>query len=369
MKILLTTSIFPPDIGGPATYVDKLAEKLAPNHQVEVVTFSDQKISDRPFKVYKVGIKGNSILRQWHLFRTVYRQAKNVDIIYSQGAMVVGLMSVLVGKLLKKKIIIKFVGDEVWERAQTDKIFPVSLKTFYHKSPAGGYKFLSWLQKLSMQLTIQIITPSKELKRFLINIYGISAAKISVIPNAAEGQIFKAAKIKNQLIFAGRLVPWKYVGDIIRAVALAQRKNPWRLVIVGKGPEKKRLIQLSKNLQVNWVYFAGALSHKQTLRKISQSQILLLYSSYEGLPHVLIEAMLSKTAIVASDISINREVLENGKLGRLVGLSEPEALAEAIIKGCTRGMIDKAEEIAKQKYSWDNHLRLLLKIMSVQRRK
>src|SRR3989344_2402397 len=101
MRILLVTSIFPPDIGGPATYVATLAEKLLPKHRVAVVTFSGQKIPDKPFKVYRVSTQGSSLLRQWRLFKATYRLARSTDVIYSQGAVVVGWASLLVGKLLR----------------------------------------------------------------------------------------------------------------------------------------------------------------------------------------------------------------------------------------------------------------------------
>lgn len=368
MRILLVTSIFPPEIGGPATYVDELARRLLPENQVTVVTFGDQKIPKRPFVVLRVKTQGNPLLRQWRLLGTIYRRAQNVDVIYSQGAIVVGLAAMLVGKLLRKKTFIKFVGDEVWETAQQDTDSLVPLHVFYQKNLSENQKVLSWLQRLGLHLATQIITPSRELKRFLVKQLGISAHKISVIPNAVEKQDLEGPKIKNQLIFVGRLVPWKHVEAIIRSVNLARKKKPWHLVIVGDGPDKKRLVHLVEQLQARrWVRFTGALSQGQSRRKISQSQALILYSSYEGLPHVILEAMLAKTAVIASDIPGNREVLEGGALGKLVKPSKPEILAEVLKESFSKEMVQTAHKVAKQKYSWDTHLRLLLSVMQAEK--
>ena len=106
MRILLTTPIFPPEIGGPATYTHEVSGRLMKKgHQVRVVTFTDAELEAKDIEIIPVrlsyGLLG-SLRRQLRLFLTILRAARDMDLLYAQGAVVVGLSSLVVGKLLKK---------------------------------------------------------------------------------------------------------------------------------------------------------------------------------------------------------------------------------------------------------------------------
>ena len=121
MKILITTPIFPPEIGGPATYTLEVSRRLKERgHQIRVVTFTDSKPEVEDLTVIPVRLHYpmlGSILRQTRLFFTILCAARSMDLIYAQGPVVVGLCSLIVGKLLRKPVVVKFVGDIAWENA------------------------------------------------------------------------------------------------------------------------------------------------------------------------------------------------------------------------------------------------------------
>ncbi len=100
------------------------------------------------------------------------------------------------------------------------------------------------------------------------------------------------------LVFVGRLVPVKQVDVLIDAVA---RQCPPPPHVVGDGPELERLQRHAGDLAVTErVTFMGALGHDEVMRQLADADALVLASSHEGLPHVLIEALASGTPVVAS---------------------------------------------------------------------
>ncbi len=360
MNILITTPISPPEIGGPATYLSGLIPKLAQNHQVTVITFTSKPNLPQAHQIIAIPQHKHlfgSLFRQARLFIQIINLARHSDLIYAQGPLVVGLASSLAARLLDKPLVLKFVGDIPWETARTQSLTDQKLENFYQQPNSFHLKLLISFQRLSFRLASHMIVPSKYLRNFLVNIHGVSPSKLSVISNPIEIKSKPFTSKPLQLIFVGRLVPWKNIDQIILAVHLARKVKPWKLQIIGEGSELKTLKLLVKKLNgSSWVTFLGRLPQTQTQRKIVESQKLILYSDYEGLSHTLIEAMLLKTQIIASDIPANHEV--TGDFAQFAPLDNPQALAKAINQSSAHQQ--SAYNFAKSRYSWDIHLKKLL---------
>ena len=78
--------------------------------------------------------------------------------------------------------------------------------------------------------------------------------------------------------------------------------------------------------------FTGALENKDTLQRIAASDVFVLNSSYEGLSHMLIEGLSLGSAIVATDVGGNPELIEHEKNGLLVPFGDRSALTAAITR-------------------------------------
>jgi glycosyltransferase involved in cell wall biosynthesis len=130
---------------------------------------------------------------------------------------------------------------------------------------------------------------------------------------------------------AGRLTREKDFSTLLRAFALVRRERPMRLVIVGDGEERARLCALAQQLGVNQeVLLVGF--DPNPYRYMRRASVFVLSSRWEGLPNVLIEAMACGAPVVSTDCpSGPREILEDGKWGKLVPVGDPDKLAEAII--------------------------------------
>lgn len=129
--------------------------------------------------------------------------------------------------------------------------------------------------------------------------------KITVIYNAITlpevlPLVVNPLKTRYRVITAGRLVPWKGVDDILTAIAPLPEVG---LVIVGTGPEEARLTQQVQAWQLTErVWLAGQKSLPELLALMGTCDLFVLNSTYEGLPHVVLEAMAVGVPVVATAV-------------------------------------------------------------------
>ena len=103
MKVLITTGIYPPDIGGPAIYSKLLFDELPKRgFEVEVLVFKDV-------------LKWPYIIRHIIYFLKILKKGRKVDIIFAQDPLGSGMPAAFAAKILRKKFILKIVGDRAWE--------------------------------------------------------------------------------------------------------------------------------------------------------------------------------------------------------------------------------------------------------------
>jgi glycosyltransferase involved in cell wall biosynthesis len=101
-------------------------------------------------------------------------------------------------------------------------------------------------------------------------------------------------------------------------------------VILGEGPERRRLEQLARQLDVAGDVRLPGYDHNP-FRYMSRASVFALSSIYEGLPGALIQAMACGCRVVSTDCPGGaREVLEDGASGPLVPPGDPSALARGI---------------------------------------
>ena len=124
----------------------------------------------------------------------------------------------------------------------------------------------------------------------------------------------------------GSLIKRKSVAHLLRAVAhLPQDLTP-HVVIVGEGPEAAALRQLAAELGLaTRISFAGF--QKQPLSWLAAMDVFVLTSPSEGLPRVILEAMLLEKPVVASNVTGSKEVVVHGETGYLYDYSDIDSLA------------------------------------------
>ncbi|RUL83888.1 glycosyltransferase [Tautonia sociabilis] len=136
------------------------------------------------------------------------------------------------------------------------------------------------------------------------------------------------------LLFAGRLYPQKGVIDLLKAADLLQHVRPnLRTVIAGDGPLRGELEAFARAvelLETGRVLFLG---HREDVpRLLAAADALVLPSSFEGLPNVVLEAMRFRKPVVATAAPGTTEVVVDGQTGLLVPVGDATALARALLR-------------------------------------
>ncbi len=131
----------------------------------------------------------------------------------------------------------------------------------------------------------------------------------------------------------GRLTAQKDFPNLLRAFARVRKAREVRLIILGEGEERSTLEQLARSLGIaDQVALPGVVRNPYVYMK--RASLFALSSAWEALPTVLIEAMACGCPVVSTDcMSGPREILQDGRLGRLVPPRDENALAEAILAG------------------------------------
>lgn len=380
MKILLTTPIFPPEIGGPATYTCEISRRLLERgHDIRVVTFADTKPKVQGVKVIPVRLNYRvlgTLRRQLRLFFTILRAARGMDLIYAQGAVVVGFCSLIVGKLTGKPIVVKFVGDVAWEQAVNNGETKRYLEDFLSQ-PEGGLhiKLIMRIQKFVFHHAHKVITPSHYLKKLLVKFYQVPDVKIEVIYNAVALTEVKVTGEKYgqpMAITIGRLVLWKGIDELISVVPAVSQKYPdFKLVVVGDGPEYENLKKLCHDMGMEQkVVFTGRLNHEETLALLKRADVFILNSRYEGLPHTVIEAMAYQCPVIATGLEGTIEVIEDGQNGITIEPGNTSQLSGKLLfilgnEAIKKEMVAEAYETVKRKFTWDSTLGQLEQILNM----
>ena len=132
------------------------------------------------------------------------------------------------------------------------------------------------------------------------------------------------------LLGAGKFKPQKDLSTLIRAFAMIRASRPARLIILGEGPQRKTLQALCTELGVlEDVAFPGFVDNP--FAYMARSKVFVLSSAWEGFGMVLAEAMACGCPVVSTDCpSGPAEILEDGRYGPLVPVSDPEKMSAAI---------------------------------------
>ena len=334
LSILFVSGIYPPDIGGPATYVSRMAyELMRLGHSIQVLTLGERnrRISN-PFPVRKI-IRGKIILlRSLRMFLAAMIMAKEADLIYATGSPWDSwIISLATAKLRRKRVILKVVGDSVWEWAQRKSFSDLLMGDFNKKKGGERIEILKWFRNLLARKSDLIITPSAFLRN-VVEQWGIQPRKIRIIFNVVESPLKRKLnyhKRDREVATVARLMPWKGIDGLIRVMNLLPKDI--KLVVIGDGPLMSALRAQAKNEGLEKrVAFTGSLSKEKVFERLTKSSVFALNSRYEGFPHTVLEAMAVGTAVVATNVGGNAEVIKDGKNGILVPVGDEKIMAEKI---------------------------------------
>ena len=199
-------------------------------------------------------------------------------------------------------------------------------------------KLLLYLLSLSYRWFGNVVSVSEAVSLDLLKNYKVKRAKIKKIYNPIKpirnlkSPVFrKANKSTYSILVVGRLVKQKNVDQIIRSFRqFTQIYNRVKLNILGDGPELQALQTLTEQYGLTEkVRFRGFVDDPSVFYK--KSDLFILFSSWEGLPNVVLDALTFDLQIIVSDApGGSRELVNNGKFGFICPVEDINALTDTM---------------------------------------
>jgi glycosyltransferase involved in cell wall biosynthesis len=325
--------------------------------------------SDWPYPVARVSRGLPLPQRLAAAVATVLRAARRADVLYVQGLAGPEMVAVLVARLLGKPLALKIVGDNAWEYAIRNGLTQDGIDAFQHKRYPLKLRLVRGLVRAAARLATRLVVPSAYLERIVVG-WGVPASRVVVIRNALTTTVATEAEraaareaVRAELGVAGplivtsaRLYPWKNLDLLIRLVP--RLPAGCTLAIVGDGPERERLERLARETGVvQRVRFTGGVDHAAVQQYLRAADVFVLNTRYEGLSHVVLEAMAAGAPIVASAVGGNPEVIQHERNGLLVTLDDGAGIVGAIERVLAdselAGQLRRHAMQDVQAYRWD----------------
>ncbi len=321
-RILLVTPLYPPEIGGPATYAVLLASHLPEmGFSLRVLRFSSVRKLPR-------------IIRHCAFFFATLIRGWNTDIIFAQDTVSVGFPALCAAQILRKKFIVRVPGDYAWEQSVQRFGVKDSIDEFQAKNYGFSVEVLRRIQRIVVHHADLVITPSKYFNALVskwmnskargrvCTIYnGIDTAPLETIQHGISNQ-------KKTILSAGRLVPWK---GFTALISMMLRLPGWRLIIVGDGPDRKHLQDIITHKRLDdRVVLTGQLSKTELIQQLVTADVFVLNTSFESFSYQVVEALYLGIPVIATRVGNLPEIITDGHNGFLVEPDDIQSIADRI---------------------------------------
>lgn len=244
------------------------------------------------------------------------KHARNVDVIHANWA-ISGLIAGFAGWLMGTPVVTTLRGSDV---------------------PQAGVKsFTRWILSKSLALSSWVISVSEGFERKMKMEFPHFSHKIITIENGVGDDFLSIASVRSlpaiestkitNLLAIGSLIPRKGMLDILQAFSQLINEPACFLQIVGEGPLRMSLEQKAEELGISdRVKFLGAVEASGIPALLKQADLFILASHWEGRPNVVLEAMATGLAVIATDIDGVKELVVNGRTGLLFEDGDIDAL-------------------------------------------
>jgi len=252
-------------------------------------------------------------------------------------------------RCIKKKIPLAGVISKCYRNSSIQTLILV-LVTGFHKIIG------TWKKRVDRYICLSEFQKKKILESSL----NLKSDQIKVKPNFAfkKGGVF--LKREDFFLYVGRI----NVEKGIKTVVGAFKNTDYKLKIIGEGciqEEIKKTCDLQENMD-----FLGVMDHDSVMKQMKLAKGLIFPSNiYEGFPMVIVEALLSGTPVIASDIGSQSEIITDGENGYHFTADDPDDLRRKVKKLYNNNnefMYGNAFQTYKKYYSDTENYKLLIKI-------
>jgi 1,4-alpha-glucan branching enzyme len=325
MRVAITTPFFPPHPGGLERHVYELASGLSKRgFDVHIVTSDIKAPKAEPDLGYEI-IRLPSKRIGFDCIVSGLRQTFDrirPDIVHSHAplSIISSQTSWLIGK--SKPLLCTYHGD-YYKKALWERMFKVMRNHIQ-------LPYVLHHPRFTIALT--------DYDRRLLKRYGIDDRRIRIIYPGIDiaryrrdlsGNIYDG----NMVLYVGRVVYEKGIKELLMAFkALSERHDDAKLVVAGTGYALNDMVELSKDLGlVGKVDFKGWVLHEDLHELYQKASFVVLPSFSEGLPYVVLEAMASGQALVATNVSGMNEAVVHERSGILYEVGDSDALLKAML--------------------------------------
>ncbi len=336
VRVLMFTSLFHPLVGGSEGQALVLAQALIRRgHEVAVVT---QKLPGLPGYEDVTGIPVYREIRPVGRRSIVYgisyalssalallRHRRQSQVIHVHHLYLDAFLAALLGPVVRRPVIAKVAcGGYVGDMARLKQTRLAGLLF-------AGTRRVDRIIAVSSQIQEELIHDRYAPERIIRIPNGVDTDRFRPVRNreAAKRALGLQGKI---VLFVGRLDPQKGLRHLLEAwTAVVAQRPDTRLLLLGTGPQEAELMRLAEELRVSsHVDFLG---YRDDVRPYLQAtDVFVLPSLAEGMSNVLLEAMASGLACVATRIGGNTDLVEDDVNGVLVEPADGAGLANAILR-------------------------------------
>ena len=332
MNILITVGIFPPDIGGPASFVPKIANHLINmDNKVKIICLADEEnlLLEDELDVLRIKRSTYLPIRWFKTISLIIKYGRKSDILFVNG---LGVEAAIANLYLRKKIVRKIVGDPVWERFYNKKRTSETFDDFQNLKHNLNVRIQKLIRNWSISSSEVVITPSDHLKEFINRTN--PKTEVLKINNGVEISEFKRSKTplhEFNILINSRLVVQKNIHIVIEAMGSIKNLDV-NLKIIGEGGEFERLEDLITNLNIqNRVKMIGKVENNLISEYLKTSNLFIQASDYEGLPHSILEAINYEVPILSTEVGGCKDLLDNGDRGFIISSPQnKQQIAEKI---------------------------------------
>jgi glycosyltransferase involved in cell wall biosynthesis len=356
MEIVQVAGLYPPHLGGAEAVVEQLARLQADRHRVTVYT-SAVGASGQPRIEQRAGQAGR--------LRVVRQRAARI----ANTPVIPGLLVRLLRHKPRPDILHVHTGHALIPEIVSLTARVRGLPYIAHQhlmvrpSSAAGRVLLPLYYRLFyapfLRRAERVICLTNAMRTELTTAFGMDPDRIVVVPNGVDRLRFRPAAIRRadaELLFVGRLTPQKNVDALLDAVAELRDVGQKPTVrIVGEGGERDRLRAKAAGLLLSNVVFEGRRTPSEVADDYACATAVVMPSTHEGMPLVLLEAMAAGAPVVASNLP---EIAEAGGDAILtVDPASPHALAEALGRilddAPLRDRLSEAGRRRAARYTWE----------------
>jgi len=370
MNIFFAAGIFYPDVGGPATHAEKIAERFSREGMACVVLAYGDDASRKafPFRVIRVSRALPKIL-QWALYVWhCMRWSLWADAVYAFDLTAAGMPACFFSWVFRKPCILRIGGDPIWEREAEmgRRLMPIT--AYYEKELhlKDRPRLFSALRTMLAHVAV-IVVYSRFFKDFYVRHYSVPEGRIVIVKNPVFRRENASGKFSNDpiIMFAGRLVAYKNLPRVMRAFdALRRTIGKGALLLVGRGPDEEELRRYADTLAAReHILFMAPMPQEKLFEKIRTAAVAIGPALSEFNPNFILEALsFGKPALLSRgnglsvplpdqwlfDPEDEREISQKMEV-----LLQPEEYKKAIETVRTLPLADTWEHVT------DVHLRLV----------